>query len=989
VLSPSRTLTSLSAAVLCAAVLVPATVPAAAAAAATPAAAAAAAAPAAAAAAAGAPAAAADGPDAPPPTRLASARSALPPGESGFYSVAGEAAGKASGDPAAYGTHTDDQRDLYWSFRLKDAPFSADGPAQTPKAGVRIHRDAAGVPSVFGDTGRDVWFGAGYAAATDRLFELDGVRRTAEGRLAELTGQGGVPADLAQRVTGYSTAEYAAILAGLSPEGRDAIEGYAAGVQQRIAEVRADPRLLPAEYVLLQAIPEDWSVTDTLASGVYITRFVATQGGLEMDNVKALRELESTYGTAEGRRVFQDLFGDEDPKATVTITGRDFSNVPAADRSPAAREAAFQRMADYADTLPLELATGPGTGNSPAPLPLAGLTGAAAQPGLPAPVAASLLRAAAGLQAWAASLHGGSYGFAVAPSRTRDGQAMLQSSPQLDYSYPGLLYELQVHGGGYDARGVSVPGIPTVGIGWTGSTAWALTTGYSKTIDSFIETTRANPVAGGPPQYLHGGVWTDESCRTETVRYRASVMGVPTGPAALSQSSQVCRTVHGPVVAATADGARARSVTYAQFLHDVDTVDGILAWDRAKTLGDIEAGVRRVAWNENIVAADADGHIGYWHPGRYLRRAAGTDQRFPTPGDGSMDPQGLLSFDELPHVVDPPEGYVANWNTKPAHGWVDGDLTGSTTRPAGPGNRLTQVTGRLAARHDLTPDALLPQDEAIGSSDMRAPSYLPLLLSIRSDPTLSARDRAALDLLAGWDGRAYAPGAPGGSSPLGTPAGSVTDGPAATLFAALAAQVRGQLFAGVPADLLARLSALPKQAHQYDVVPLDNLALRVLRPGFSGVPAARDWSGGRSPAEVVRTALEQALDGLTATYGADPASWRRPHAVSKLRSLTGVIGPTADMPFEDRGSWVHQVAFQPVATTTAPVGTTTAPAHQPAVARRPAKHARPAHRARPPARQPKRALAFTGSGPLLAEAALLLLGAALLARRRRPGRPAD
>ncbi len=871
-----------------------------------------------------APARAAD-PDVPPAARL-TARSSLPPGESGFYPVAAQAQGKATGD---YGPHTDDQRESYWAFQTKPAPFSGSagevGGGQTPAPGVRIHRDAAGVPSVYGDTGREVWFGAGYAAATDRLFELDGVRRTAEGRLAELTGPASVPSDLATRTIGYTDAEYAGMLAGLSQQGRDAIEGYAAGVQARILQVRADPTQLPAEYAVLQTLPADWTTQDTLASGTYITRFVATQGGNEFANVRTLRTLEQTYGTVDGRRAFQDLFSDEDPLATTTIDAT-VSNLPAADRTPAAREADFQRAADAADALPLELATGPGTGAAAAPSPLGSLPSwlpaslpaspsdtpldtAAGAAGLPAPVAAGLRQAADALRAWSAHLHGGSFGFAISGRRTRDGHALLQSSPQLDYSYPGLLWELEVHGGGYDARGVSVPGIPTVGIGWTPSTAWALTTGYSKTIDSYVETTRPNPTAGGPPQWLHGGVWADESCRTEAIAYRNSVMGVPVGPAANTASYQVCRTGHGPVLATTADGSRARSVQYAQWLHDVDTVDGILTWDRATTLADIEAGVKKVAWNENIVAADADGHIGYWHPGRYPRRAPGLDQRFPTPGTGGSDSSGLLSYEEMPHVVDPPAGFVANWNTKPAHGWVDGDLSGTTTRPAGPANRLRVITSRLAARTDFTPADLPVLDTTIGSADMRAAAYRPVLALAGAATGVTGDQRSALELLAGWDGRAYAPGAPGGSSPTGTPAAAVTDGPAATLFAAFVARVRTQVYGGLPADVLTRLSTLPAESHQYDVVPVDNLVLRALTPSTSGIRSSRDWAGGRSTPAVVLAALDQALADVRGAYGADPATWRRAHAISHLDSLTGVVGPSAVMPFEDRGSWVHQIAF--------------------------------------------------------------------------------
>jgi hypothetical protein len=200
-------------------------------------------------------------------------------------------------------------------------------------------------------------------------------------------------------------------------------------------------------------------------------------------------------------------------------------------------------------------------------------------------------------------------------------------------------------------------------------------------------------------------------------------------------------------------------------------------------------------------------------------------------------------------------------------------------------------------------------DTAIGTADMRAPGYLPALLALRSDQRLSAAQHKALALLAGWDGRAYAPGEPGGSSPSTTAAEDVTDGPAATLFVEVRDAIKRRLFHHLSADLKARLATLSTESHQYDVTPMDNLALRVVRPSFAGLPPPSVITGDRKPKVVLRHALATALARLTKTYGAKLSSWRRHHGISHLESLTGVVGPSATEPFLDRGSWVQQVAF--------------------------------------------------------------------------------
>jgi penicillin G amidase len=312
------------------------------------------------------PAGATSGADAPPAEAM-TAFSVLPPGESGTYSASAQAQYEGDGNASDFGPHVDDQRGMYWSANRKSADFQKPtGTPVEPMTGIRIYRDSFGVPLIYGDNGYDVWFGAGYAAATDRLFEIDAVRRTARGTLAEIAGPSDVPADLQQRVLTYTDAEYDAMLARLSPAGQEAIKGYAAGVEARIQETKSDPSLLPAEYQVLTTTPADWTVEDTLAAGVYITRFVASQGGAEMDNVASLQQLEKKYGTKRGRRAFNALFPEDDPHAVTTVA-RSFSNVPKGDRSAPARTRDFRNAASYAEKLPLGLTAGPGTGNAPAP----------------------------------------------------------------------------------------------------------------------------------------------------------------------------------------------------------------------------------------------------------------------------------------------------------------------------------------------------------------------------------------------------------------------------------------------------------------------------------------------------------------------------------------------------------------------------------------------------------------------------------------------
>ena len=826
------------------------------------------------------------------PVQHLDVRSALPPGNASTVTVAGQALGTATGDRAAFGPHTDDQRALYWNEQFKSSNFSRSGPADTPTAGVSIYRDAFGVPAIYGTTARNVWFGAGYAGAQDRLFLMDGVRRSAEGRLAELTGPSTVPADVKARYVGYSDDEYASLYAGLSTRAKDAFDGYTDGVNAYLAKIQTDPTLLPAEYALLQATPEQWTVKDSLASGVFMTRFVASEGGNEMNAVRWLSELSSKLGQAKGRAAYLDLFPVEDDKAVTTIRPEDgrFDDV---DTPRAQRAAAFTKMADWAKTLPAGLADGPGTGAYPAPA-AAGSPGAGANQSVPAALRVQDTIAAA-LNDWRAHLHGGSYAIALSGKKTTTGKAMLESAPQLGWTSPSYLYEIEIHGGGYDARGVTVPGLPVVGIGYNANVAWALTTGYSKTIDSFIETTRT---WGGKLQYLYNHRWVDTSCRNETVSYRNRPNGVPVGPPLRSVTTQICRTIHGPIVASA--GGFARSLDFAMWMREISTIEGVLGWNQARNIKDFEVATSKVTWNENVTVADSGGHIGYFHPGLYPIRTNGVDQRLPTPGTGAYDWYGFRPFSRMPHVVDPSEGFLTNWNNKPALGWTSGE---TQSQIAGPSDRMGVIRNLVLAAGAISPQGLAAIDRRIGQADARARVLLkPLLAAIR-DTKLYPSQQAGRAALQAWNGFAGGPG----SGELRT-ASKDLDGVGATLFEEYVTTLRARIAKGLSASLVASLTHI--ENHKYNSTRLDDLAQRLVDPASTSLTLKADWTHGVSVLSLQRLAFNEAVAATIKKYGPDPSKWMRVHPTTHLCTLTGVIGaPCIDMRYEDRGSWIQLVTF--------------------------------------------------------------------------------
>ena len=850
--------------------------------------------------------------------------SIMPPGQSGHFPSAAAcpltnpvcfAPGLA---PDAYGPHIDDQRVLYWNSEFKPGAFmdiTGVEPDETLELSdpvtdtIRIYRDPFGVPVVYADTGYGIWYGAGYALAQDRLFLIDGAVRQARGTSGEVQGTGPVPADVQTRTLTYTEAEYAALEQTLSVAAQTSLEAHVAGINAWTDEVNADPTmaLMPQEFIALNYTPAHVTKSDVLALGVLMTRFVAAAGGDEMHNVAALKALEALHGKETGRRIFKDIMWVDDDFADVTVPDQRFTNIST---PVAARDAVFEAAADFAVSLPDDLLEGPGTGG----FEVAQAAKLKLPEGFEWPVPPTLLAAA--IEQWkdVPDHVSASYMMVASPDITADGSTLLVNGPQLGYSYPTLLAEVEVHGGGYDARGVTVAGLPVVGIGYGERTVWGLTTGESKTIDSFI--VELDPEDEDGHTYFHNGEAKQMDCRTETVDYRSTSNNVPNvsepEPGLNSTTFEVCRTVHGPVVARSADGRWARAVQYAMWMKEVLTIEGVQDWNRVDTFPEFQQAMAKVTWNENTMYADADGNIAYFHPGLHPWRHPAADQRLPIKGDGSQDHCDTLGFEHTPKSINPERGYLHNWNNKPSLGWgegVGGDASQEPSAADGRNVNWGEVIEAELNGDGLTHDDLVELDKRIGRIDPRANALLAPILACDGGCELSNQAQDLITILKTWDRQHYNDGidinaAAGDEGSLDTPA--------ATIFGAIVDAMVVQITKDViPQPFIDRHQR--RGNHPYDAGTFHKLLAKLLDPAKSSIPVQHDWLKGRDTETFVKDSVEAALAVLQEAYqSTDPAQFRRVHARSSVCALADpLVGPCLDMPHQDRGSWLKIVGFTP------------------------------------------------------------------------------
>ena len=248
----------------------------------------------------------------------------------------------------------------------------------------------------------------------------------------------------------------------------------------------------------------------------------------------------------------------------------------------------------------------------------------------------------------------GSNGWAIAPSRSATGHAILLMNPHLPWATGwSTYYEIQLKAPGIDLYGASQVGLPVLRF------VFSDYLGFTQTVDD----------PGGVTLYriktVPGGYLFDGKVRAFQTSQQAIKVRQPDG-AMTSETVEVRSTVQGPIVA-EADGA-----PVAMRVAGLDRPLALEQYWRMETAHDFAGYQRALRMQQvpsfNVIYADRDGHIQYLFnglvpkkPGRNLPYWAGL-----VPGDRSETLwTSYLSYDELPKVTDPAGGSVQNSNDPP------------------------------------------------------------------------------------------------------------------------------------------------------------------------------------------------------------------------------------------------------------------------------------------------------------------------------------
>jgi penicillin G amidase len=549
--------------------------------------------------------------------------------------------------------------------------------------------DQWGVPHIYAKSTDDAFFVQGFNAARDRLFQIDLWRRRGLGELAEVLGPRYVEQDTAARLflyRGSMDKEWATY----GPEAKRIATAFVAGINSYIEWLAAHQDQMPIEFKLLGHAPSKWQPSDVVRIRSHgLTRNLTSevarantvcktdrQNGLKYDGVRV--GLEPAWETKSPDGLNPCL--PKDVLKMFTLATQSVRITKATTRT--GRSDSIRIAVENGDELSSENAEG-------------------------------------------------SNNWAIAPSKSATGRAILAGDPHRGYSTPSLRYIAHVAAPGMNIIGAGEPALPGIAMGHNGTIAFGLTIFNIDQEDLYVY--ELNPA--NAREYRYNGGWEGMRIIRETMKVKGEA---PVG-------TELVFTRHGPVIYIDSEQRLAYAVRSCWLEPGMAPYFGSVSYMRARNFLEFQrAMLHWGAPTENQVYADVSGNIG-WIPGGLAPVRPNWDGLMPVPGDGRYEWTGFWSGDKLPSAYNPSSGYVTTsnemnlpadypyrerklgfeWTNSSRHARIDEVLKGSS--------KVT-IEDSMRLQNDVT--------------SIPARRLVALLATLNST---EPKTKAGLDLLRGWD----------------------------------------------------------------------------------------------------------------------------------------------------------------------------------------------------------------------------------------------
>lgn len=465
---------------------------------------------------------------------------------------------------------------------------------------VDVYFDERLVPHIYADKENDAYFVQGYLHAKFRLWQMEFQTHAAAGRLSEIMGKGSVYLEkdkFFRRLGMISGAQESLKLLEANPITKNELDAYTHGVNTYINSLK--PAEYPFEYKLLNYQPEHWTNLKTELFLKYMSyQLAGWDADFEMTNA------QSIFSAVDIEKLYPVTQDSLDP---IVVKGTQFKQAAIHTQKPANTDSVYNNLKIPSGTSHIE------------------------QP----------------------DKDNGSNNWAVAGIKTKSGSPILCNDPHLGLSLPSLWYEMQINTPAFNSYGVSLPGSPSIIIGFNDSCAWGVTNA-SRDVKDYFEIKFKDSTM---QEYFFNGKWVKATFRNEVIK----INGQP------DVTEKIAITLLGPVMYdkkfpnILKDGKY-----YAVRWLGQDASNELLAFNmlnHAKNYEDYTKALFNYECpGQNFIFASKAGNIAVRQQGKFPAKWERQGD-FLMPGvDSSYAWQGFIPFDENPEMYNPAIGFVSSAN---------------------------------------------------------------------------------------------------------------------------------------------------------------------------------------------------------------------------------------------------------------------------------------------------------------------------------------
>jgi len=560
---------------------------------------------------------------------------------------------------------------------------------------VTVYWDEAGVPHIDAANEADLVRATGFVQARLRFFQMDMLRRFAEGRLSELLGEQPLldssTAKLDNTMRGWGFHEAAKVDAvELNDEMRGLLTAYVEGVNAALALPK------PLEYRLLQCEPEPWRIEDTFALGRLNAWSITHNWGQEL--TRLLLALEVGHERALKIYPSQAWKGDTSLPAPAEAHALPPAVAPELAKMFPARdgEKGYYYRARIAER---------------------------------------------GVESLMQLFGAASNAWAVGGNRSSSGKPLLAGDPHLTHFLPSIVFQMHQRCPTFDIIGITMPGLPYMLFGHNRQVAWSMTSAVADAVDLCIEKTDVDK----PGMVMTPEGWKPVETHTVVVR-------IKDGKEWKEQTFTHRRTRNGPVLNDLYPGLLPETGPLVSIRWNTDkTAQSFQALREAGSVTNVQelqTALQGMVTPIGVyTAADVHGNVGLFSTGVLPVRTK-HDGTFPIPGwMAEYDWTEYIPKAAMPATIQGGDGIVSHTNNL----MYDPAKTEYLFQvDSGPSYRRDRVIELIGKRQTHTVDdfASMQMDAFLNRGKRVAPKMLEYLKNLDN---LNPAEEAALATLEDWD----------------------------------------------------------------------------------------------------------------------------------------------------------------------------------------------------------------------------------------------